>query len=100
MQNFATIYVLSCGENFSLKVHLWRKNDKYQVWLWVTWALELSGDKGDRVDCIEENDGVDRCDWVDVIDGANLGEGSDSADRVNLITRKSTHRCASLIWIT
>ena len=26
--NFATIYSLSCGE----KVHLWRKNDKYEVW--------------------------------------------------------------------
>ena len=30
---FATIYALSCGEKLSPKVHLWRKNDKYQVWL-------------------------------------------------------------------
>ena len=30
---FATIYALSCGEKLSLKVHLWRKNDKYQVWI-------------------------------------------------------------------
>ena len=29
---FATIYALSCGEKLSPKVHLWRKNDKYQVW--------------------------------------------------------------------
>ena len=28
---FATIYTLSCGEKLSPKVHLWRKNDKYQV---------------------------------------------------------------------
>ena len=28
---FATIYALSCGEKLSPKVHLWRKNDKYQV---------------------------------------------------------------------
>ena len=26
-----TIYALSCGEKLSPKVHLWRKNDKYQV---------------------------------------------------------------------
>ena len=30
-KNFATIYALSCGEKLSQKVHLWRKNDKYQV---------------------------------------------------------------------
>ena len=30
--HFATIYALSCGEKLSTKVHLWRKNDKYQVW--------------------------------------------------------------------
>ena len=29
---FATIYALSCGEKLSPKVHLWRKNDKYEVW--------------------------------------------------------------------
>ena len=29
---FATIYALLCGEKLSTKVHLWRKNDKYQVW--------------------------------------------------------------------
>ena len=29
--NFATIYALSCGEKLSPKVHLWRKNEKYQV---------------------------------------------------------------------
>ena len=29
---FATIYALSCGEKMSTKVHLWRKNDKYEVW--------------------------------------------------------------------
>ena len=29
---FATIYALSCGEKLSPKVHMWRKNDKYQVW--------------------------------------------------------------------
>ena len=28
---FATIYALSCGEKLSPKVHLWRKNDKYQL---------------------------------------------------------------------
>ena len=28
-----TIYALSCGEKLSPKVHLWRKNDKYQVWI-------------------------------------------------------------------
>ena len=28
---FATIYALSCGEKLSPKVHLWRKNDKYEV---------------------------------------------------------------------
>ena len=31
---FATIYVLSCGEKLSRKVHLWRKHDIYQVWVW------------------------------------------------------------------
>ena len=31
--NFATIYALSCGEKLSPKVHLWRKNDRYEVWL-------------------------------------------------------------------
>ena len=30
-RNFATIYVLSCGEKLSPKIHLWRKNDKYKV---------------------------------------------------------------------
>ena len=29
---FATIYARSCGENLSPKVHLWRKNDKYEVY--------------------------------------------------------------------
>ena len=29
--NFETIYALSCGEKMSPKVHLWRKNDKYEV---------------------------------------------------------------------
>ena len=24
---------ISCGEKLSPKVHLWRKNDQYQVWL-------------------------------------------------------------------
>ena len=33
MGNFATIYALSCGEILSPKVHLWRKNDKYEVWI-------------------------------------------------------------------
>ena len=28
---FATIYALFCGEKLSTKVHLWRKNDIYQV---------------------------------------------------------------------
>ena len=28
---FATIYALSCGGELSPKVHLWRKNDNYQV---------------------------------------------------------------------
>ena len=28
-----TIYALSCGEKLSPKVNLWRKNDKYQVWI-------------------------------------------------------------------
>ena len=32
MQFFATIYALSCGEKLSPKVHLWRKNDKYEVY--------------------------------------------------------------------
>ena len=30
---FATIYALSCGGKLSPKVHLWRKNDKYEVWV-------------------------------------------------------------------
>ena len=30
--NFAIFSVLSCGEKLSPKVHLWSKNDKYQVW--------------------------------------------------------------------
>ena len=30
---FATIQALSCGEKIIPKVHLWRKNDKHQVWL-------------------------------------------------------------------
>ena len=29
---FATIYALSYGEKLSPKVHLWRKNVKYEVW--------------------------------------------------------------------
>ena len=32
MGNFAIFSVLSCGEKLSPKVHLWSKNDKYQVW--------------------------------------------------------------------
>ena len=28
---FATIYALTCGGKFSQKVHLWRKNVKYEV---------------------------------------------------------------------
>ena len=36
---FATIYALSCGEKLSPKVHLRRKNDKYQVWK-STWVRE------------------------------------------------------------
>ena len=28
---FATIYALLCGEKLSPKIHLWRKNDKYEV---------------------------------------------------------------------
>ena len=31
MQNLCNFYALSCGEKLSPKVHLWRKNDKYQV---------------------------------------------------------------------
>ena len=31
MRFFAIIYALSRGEKLSPKVHLWRKNDKYQV---------------------------------------------------------------------
>ena len=31
-RNFATIYALSCEEKLSPKLHLWRKNDKYEVW--------------------------------------------------------------------
>ena len=30
---FATFYALSYGEKLSPRVHLWRKNDKYQVWV-------------------------------------------------------------------
>ena len=30
--SFATIYALLCGEKLSPKVHLWRKNVKYEVW--------------------------------------------------------------------
>ena len=33
MQYVAKIYALSCGEKLSPKVHLWRKNDKYQVYV-------------------------------------------------------------------
>ena len=29
--DFSIIYVLSCGEKLSPKVHLWRKNDKYEA---------------------------------------------------------------------
>ena len=41
---FATIYALSCGEKLSPKVHLWRKNDKYQVWNLTqrTWLAKLT----------------------------------------------------------
>ena len=28
----AHIYALSCGEKLSPKVHLWRKDNKYEVW--------------------------------------------------------------------
>ena len=31
--DFATISALSCGENWAQKVHLWRQNDKYEVWM-------------------------------------------------------------------
>ena len=31
LENFATIYALSCGEKLSPKVHLWRKNNKYEI---------------------------------------------------------------------
>ena len=34
---FATIYGLSCGEKLSQKVHLRRKNDKYEVCEETTW---------------------------------------------------------------
>ena len=34
---FVTIYALSCVENLSPKVHLWRKNDKYKVCLCSEW---------------------------------------------------------------
>ena len=36
---FATIYALSCGEKLSPKVHLWRKNDKYQVWWFTSYTI-------------------------------------------------------------
>ena len=40
---FATIYTLSCGEKLSPKVHLWRKNDKYQVCQHCASAIISSG---------------------------------------------------------
>ena len=34
------VFVLNlCGEKLSPKVHVWRKNDKYEVWGWgIIWA--------------------------------------------------------------
>ena len=36
MKNVCNFYALSCGEKLSPKVHLWRKNYKYQVWVLQT----------------------------------------------------------------
>ena len=52
---FATIYALSCGEKLSPKLHLWRKNDKYEVWLPPQLSLPAAlddrlSDVGDRWD--------------------------------------------------
>ena len=33
---FVAIYALLRGENLSQKLCPWRKNDKYEVWLWMT----------------------------------------------------------------
>ena len=41
MQFFATIYALSCGKKLSPKVHLWRKNDKYEVWYVPNYSATL-----------------------------------------------------------
>ena len=37
--NFATIYALLCGEKLSPKVHLWKTNDKYEVWLMMVFII-------------------------------------------------------------
>ena len=31
---FDAIYALLCGEKLNQRLHMWRKNDKYQVWWW------------------------------------------------------------------
>ena len=38
---FVAVYANLCGEKFNLKSCLWRKNEKYQVWVWddIVWQL-------------------------------------------------------------
>ena len=45
---FATIYALSCGEKLSPKVHLWRKNDKYEVCSTFTYLYFTEGENRER----------------------------------------------------
>ena len=37
---FVAIYTLLCGEKFIQKFSSWRKNDKYEVWVWkgMVWS--------------------------------------------------------------
>ena len=45
MHFFATIYALSRGEKLSPKVHLWRKNEKYQVCVGAILTVSLTEKK-------------------------------------------------------
>ena len=38
---YAKFMQFSCGEKLSPKVHLWRKNDKYQVWVQIVLVISL-----------------------------------------------------------
>ena len=36
---FVAIYALLCGKKLSCRLYRWRKNDKYEVWREVIWAM-------------------------------------------------------------